>query len=191
MSEPAVNLPSLGGVTPSAPLMRGRKHSFRAVLLAVLVAVLGAVIGSGLTVIYFNRHRPKPAESDYTERLASRISVKITSEFNLDDAATKKIREIVTSHMREVKRIRQTSRDNISNELEAMREEIGAVLGPEKAEQWNKEVENQVGRLMSKRKRDMPGGHQGNMGMGRRQAQQKEKDESAKHEEEAPAKKVN
>ncbi|MGL4942390.1 MAG: hypothetical protein ACRC46_04280 [Thermoguttaceae bacterium] len=102
--------------------------------LALLAVVAGSVIGSGLTIITMrNAMFPRPPHPDV---VASTLLERMSSLFDMTDDETGRVREIIDRRMKEVKRIRQVSFDEIRQQFDSMRKELSDVLGTQRAEAW-------------------------------------------------------
>ena len=125
---------------------RGRKTYIVAALLLLLALVAGMIIGGGAVVLHFRKGMfptpPRPEEVG--EQMFKRLSN--TVELNEDEKT--KARERIMQCMIRVKSIRDDSFQEMKGEFDALREELGAMLGPERGKAW--EEENK--RFMERRK---------------------------------------
>lgn len=104
------------------------------VTLAVLAVMAGSVIGSGLTIITMRYSMfPRPPHPD---AVATTLLERMASLFEMTEDETGRVREIIDRRMKEVKRIRQVSFDEIRGQFDGMRLELAEVLGTQRAEAW-------------------------------------------------------
>lgn len=109
------------------------------VVVALLCVIAGGVIGGGVVMMYIKtRTFPKPPDS--TE-MADKLTERMTNVVSVAEDENAVIREIIVRHMEAVRQIRRESFDNIRDQFDAMREEVGEVLGPERKEKWIEEMD--------------------------------------------------
>lgn len=122
-----------------------RKRRLMACGIALVLLLVGVAIGWGGTVIYFKNFRFYPRRNP-PERVADMIIARLNEEFTLTDDEEGSVREIVQRRIGEVRKVRESSRSAIRGQFDGMRGEIDKILGPERAAQWEKRMEQEYGK---------------------------------------------
>ena len=132
---------------------RSKKKQYAIVAVFLLLAVAaGIAIGAGGAVIYFKDKRfrhPKPAE--FAKEMTDRMAVVV----NLSPEEREKVEALTLRRMEEVKRVRKEMFGRIREEFTGLSDDVDAILGPERAEKWSKDVKERTGRDRRPPPRDM------------------------------------
>ena len=101
---------------------------------SLLFLLCGLIIGSGATLLLIRGavHR-MIAEP---ELLPARMLQRMDAQLDLDDTQRTAIEGILAERMNAFQAIRQRVRPEIQAELDALRDEVSAVLSPEQQERW-------------------------------------------------------
>ncbi|MBI4961670.1 MAG: hypothetical protein HY913_00180 [Desulfomonile tiedjei] len=121
--------------SPSSELPPVRKpRQWKAVLLGVVILICGALIGSGITVIVV--HKMVSHAISHPEEAPMRITNRIQRKLGLSEEQTAKVREIVTTRQKAITAIRKEVQPRVESELAGAKEDVAALLDPEKARRW-------------------------------------------------------
>lgn len=142
--------------TPASPCLvktgSCRRHArhrylFAGLLLMAAVAA-GSVLGAAGTVLYFERRNfpAPPSPDDVREAMLKRLG----DAFPLAPDEADRLDGIIRRRVERMGEIRRSSFAEIRGEIEAMREEVGACLGPERFRAWD-EMEKERWRRLRER----------------------------------------
>ncbi len=126
--------PQCDPITPGLPAVPCRSR-LRALLLGMVILLCGVVIGSGATVIILHRvvihaiHNP--------EEVPGRIARQVGKKLKLTREQTAKIKAILTDRQKALLAIRREVYPQVERELQKAKEQVAAILEPEKAKSWN------------------------------------------------------
>lgn len=112
-----------------------RRSYWLATLLLAAALGIGCVIGVAGTMLYMKK-KPKPPQPE--EWIDSVLKI-MDDSVGLQPKERDEIRAIALSSM-------ERSRENRRKEFDSMRDDVDAVLGPDRIEKWNHEVERRWGR---------------------------------------------
>lgn len=113
---------------------RRRRRTWLMVVLGMVILLSGMVIGGGLTVFWLQKkllymiHHPEDAPAT--------IAAHVQSKFDLSDEQAEKIEQILRTRQKVIQAIRREFQPKIMAELEVARDEVAAVMPPEKAREW-------------------------------------------------------
>lgn len=109
------------------------------VLTALVCVVSGVVIGAGLTILHYkDKTIPRPPP---TREMAEHILKHVNSTVNLTGGENERVQAIIQNHMESVRQIRRESWQSIGKQFDAMNQDVGEVLGPERRRKWQEAVE--------------------------------------------------
>lgn len=120
-------------------------------LFAAVIFLGGCGVGAGLTYLRIGRVLQERVFSpdDLPERMARRV----TRELDLTDKEEKRLVKIFTRRIESLAAAREESMARIEPELDELDAEVAEVLGPEKAEKWDKTLKKKRKRWGPKRRR--------------------------------------
>ena len=138
---------------PRNSLRPPRRRWLRPAILGSIILICGALIGSWLTLsllwgtIMTNIHEP--------EKMIKRIVGRIDRRLDLNDKQKRKVEEIVTRRIKNIRALRLEVQPRVEAELRSMQLEIRGLLIPSQIPRWDKEVERFRKRwFISKNKED-------------------------------------
>jgi hypothetical protein len=115
------------------PVLR-KPRRWRAFLLGIVILICGALIGSGITVIVI--HKMVIHAIRHPEKAAMRITNRIQHKLGLSDEQAAKVKEIVAKRQKAMQAIRREVQPRIERELQGAKQDVAALLDPQKARQW-------------------------------------------------------
>jgi hypothetical protein len=121
---------------PSSPvkLPTPRRKRWRGVLLGVVILVCGIVIGAGGTVIVV--HRALSHAIHHPEEASERASQRLRRKLDLTEEQTARVKSIIAARQQKIQALRRQWQPLVEDELLGLREDVAAVLEPEKAKRW-------------------------------------------------------
>jgi len=125
--------PSESSLSAELPPIK-KPRRWRAVLLGIIILICGALIGSGVTVIVI--HKMVLHAIRHPEQTPMRITNRIKSKLGLSDEQAARVREIIAARQKAIQAIRRDVQPRVERELEGAKEDVAALLNPEKARQW-------------------------------------------------------
>ena len=126
MSEETTNAPTA--------TKRRRRPRLRMVLFSLALVLCGMIIGSGLTAHFIWSHVHDAFSNP--EKVSERITHHLTRRLELTEEQSAQVGAIVTTRHQNLYNIREDTAPLIHDELEAMGDEIEAILTPEQSEEW-------------------------------------------------------
>jgi hypothetical protein len=110
------------------------KRRWLTLLLALVVFVAGMASGAALTVHYaVNRLQ---FAIQHPEFAPARIATTLQRRLDLDDAQTSQVEQIMVRRQVEISAVRRKFRPEIVEQLDAVRNEVAAVLTEPQREKW-------------------------------------------------------
>jgi hypothetical protein len=103
-------------------------------LLGIAILIMGALIGSGITVIVVKKMVLHAVS--HPEEAPARITKRIQSKLDLSGEQAAKVRSIIAERQKALQAIRREVQPRVEKELNGVREDVAALLEPEKARQW-------------------------------------------------------
>ncbi len=119
---------------PPAALPPRRRRRWPAVLLALVLLLAGGVIGSGLTLLVAVRQVRERIV--HPELFPPRATARLKSKLDLSDQQAEQVLEILTARQANIQALRREVQPNVEAELDAVRDEVSAVLNAEQAATW-------------------------------------------------------
>lgn len=127
------------------------------VLFSLLTLLSGIVIGAGATLIFIGLP-PKEQDMPLPEEFSRRMVERLTHELALTPEQRESIGPVIERHMKALDTIREEARPKIRLELEAMNNEILAMLDERQQQMWKDQIERMQRRFREFRDRRGPGG---------------------------------
>ena len=123
--------PETGAVVP--PPRRGRRWLVN-ILLGLLIFVCGAVTGGGVVArAAWNR---VSTALHYPEQIPDRAAQHLTRVLRLDKNQSAEVKAILQRHAKTVAEVRREIAPKIDTEVQAIRDEVSAVLRPDQVKRW-------------------------------------------------------
>lgn len=118
---------------PIAPLP-ARPKRWRIVLLGIAILMLGALIGSGVTVIVIKKMVLHAIS--HPEKASARIANRIQRKLDLSAEQAAQVRSIIAERQKALQAIRREVQPRVEKELNGLRDDVAALLEPDKARRW-------------------------------------------------------
>jgi hypothetical protein len=96
-------------------------------------------IGSGATVIVV--YKMVVHAIRHPEEAPARITERVRNKLDLTDEQAAKVKEIVARRQKAIQAIRREMQPRIEKEVDGARDEVAALLDPEKARKWRERVD--------------------------------------------------
>jgi hypothetical protein len=129
-----------------SPLILLRKlHYWRMAFFGLIILLAGMLAGAAITLLavkHFARQRPMPPEGAVV-----RILQQIGPRLRLSPEQSQQIDPILRRHIANLDRIREQGRDQISEELKQMNEELSVVLTEDQQRRWQRYMEELPGQF--------------------------------------------
>jgi hypothetical protein len=138
-----------------APPTRKSSRVWLQVFLGLAILGCGMVIGAGATVLVGRRLLNPPSKQP--AQISRAIAGHLSRRLRLTPQQQRQVRDIIREHMERVNDLRNQSRRDAEQELDAMRDDVAKVLTPDQARAWRQEYE----RLRRLRPPPPPGGRGG------------------------------
>lgn len=132
-------------VTQSGRLhARPRRRSYWLAALLLLGALgIGCVIGVAGSMLYMKKKRFKPPPpEEWTDSMVGLLDKSV----GLRPDERDEIRAMVLSRMETIRDNRRKMFETTREEMDMLRDDVDVILGPERTEKWNQEVERRWGR---------------------------------------------
>ena len=135
---PAAPAPPVAPVPAAVP--RKRRRWLVNILLGLLIFACGAVTGGGVALrVAWNRvattlRHPEQAPANATQRL--------TRMLRLDEQQSAEVRAILERRFEAIGALRREIGPRVDTELQAIRDEISAVLRPDQVQRWTRIYDN-------------------------------------------------
>jgi hypothetical protein len=124
------------------PKRKSRGRRIFEAAMALLLVVIGIVIGAGMTVLYLDRHPPGPPRpKNIAENIVNTMSKKLSLTPDELEAAEK----IAATRMDAVDAIRKDAFQRIRMEFLAMSDDFEDLLGSERADLWEADLQERFG----------------------------------------------
>ncbi len=132
-------------VTPSGRFHpRPRRRSYWLAALLLLAALgIGCIIGVAGTMLYMKKKPfgpPKPEE--WTDSMVGLLDKSV----GLQPEERDEIRAMVLARMEKIRDNRRKIFESSREEMDKLRDDVDMILGPDRTEKWNQEVERRWGR---------------------------------------------
>jgi hypothetical protein len=134
MSEQNPEMPS--DVTLSAPR---KSKPWRSILLGIIIFLCGLIVGAGVAVVAVQKMVVHAITNP--EEIPQRITQRLRSKLDLTNEQATQIKSIIAMRQKAIQQIRREFQPRLEKELDLAREDVAAVLGPEKAQVWRKRFE--------------------------------------------------
>ncbi|MEW6347631.1 MAG: hypothetical protein AB1646_01090 [Thermodesulfobacteriota bacterium] len=123
---------------PDLPVAPKRKR-WRSVLFGVIILLGGMVIGSGSTLIVL--HKLVISAIHHPEQVPKRIAKRISRKLDLSKEQAAKVQAILIERQKALLAIRREVYPRVEAELRQARDQVAAILEPEKAQSWRNRFE--------------------------------------------------
>lgn len=119
----------------------------KATLLFCLVLLAGIALGASGMVLYLKhfRHRPPPGPMR-AEHIGKDIQRRLGQTLSLTEAERTAIAALIDARMQDVDALRRKSFDDMAEVFDSMNDELDAMLGPERSEQWERHKQQHYGK---------------------------------------------
>jgi hypothetical protein len=153
----------------SPTILLGRLYRWRMAFFGLVILIAGLTIGAAATVLLLPRTTPEQAGSQ--GRGDQMMLERIMPRLRLSPEQAERARPVLGKHMRRLEEIREQGRTQITEELEAMDEEMSTVLSPDQQQRWRDLMRGLPGQFHRGAGRYGPGpkGPQGPRGRGQGQ----------------------
>ncbi len=150
----------------SPTILLRRLHRWRMAFLGLTILIAGLVIGAAAAVLILPRTSPERSASP--ERGRQMMLERIMPRLGLSPEQARQIGPILQKHMQRLEEIREQGRTQIAGELDAMDEDLSAVLTPDQQQRWHGLMRDLPGQFPREQGRYGPGlrGGQGPRGGG-------------------------
>jgi len=124
-----------------------KKRDIIPFVLAAVILLCGVVIGAGGTVLFLRNkalsiiHNP--------EKLPDRITNLVQRHYSLEEGQTEEVRKVLGEHLTELEILRQNTRPVVDKQLDAIRDEIAAIMGEEQGAVWREDFEHLRGEWLA------------------------------------------
>jgi hypothetical protein len=155
---------------PDSPtVLLRRLYRWRMAFLGLIILVAGFTLGAATAVLVLPRTPPERAPG--IGRGDQMMLERIMPRLHLSPEQAERVGPVLQKHMQRLEEIREQGRTQISRELEAMDEEMTAVLKPDQQQQWRDLMRDLPGQFPRGPGRFGPGprGMQGPRGRGQGQ----------------------
>ncbi len=111
-----------------------RMHRWKMAFFGLIILLAGLIIGASAAVIVFKPLEPSlPRDIEFVNE---RTMAALRQELQLDPAQRERIREIFARHFKAIDDIRTEARPRIAREMNALYEEVAAVLDGWQRDKW-------------------------------------------------------
>ncbi len=135
MTEAPSQYPAMNPDLPVAP----KRRRWKSVLLGVIILLGGLVIGSGGTLIIV--HKLVISAIHHPEQVPKRMAKRISRKLDLSREQTAKVQAILIERQKALLAIRREAYPRVEAELRKARDQVAAILEPEKAASWKNRFE--------------------------------------------------
>jgi hypothetical protein len=112
----------------------GKPGKWKSVLLGLVILCSGIIIGAGLTGVFI--HTIAQNAIRHPEIIPEHAAERMRKKLSLTEDQTRTVKRIMIGHQKNIQEIRREFQPRIDAELDGVRDEVSAVLGPEKAAKW-------------------------------------------------------
>jgi hypothetical protein len=119
----------------SPTVLLRRLHHWRMAFFGLVILIAGLTIGAATTVLLLPG--PDPERAAARGRGDQMMLERIGPRLRLSPEQAERIGPVLRKHMERLEEIREQGRTQISEELEAMDEEMSAVLRPDQQQSWH------------------------------------------------------
>ncbi len=150
----------------SPTVLLRRLHRWRMAFFGLIILIAGLIIGAAAAVLVLPRTGVQRAASQ--ERGHQMMLERIMPRLGLSAKQAEQIGPVLQKHMQRLEEIREQGRTQIAEELEAMDEDLSAVLTPDQRQRWHDLMRDLPGQSPREQGRYGPGprGPQGPRGGG-------------------------
>lgn len=119
----------------SPTVLLRRLHQWRMAFFGLMILSAGLITGAAATVLVL--HRPGPPEGAAPPNQAYQVTLeRIMPRLHLTPQQAEQAGPVLRRRMQRLEEIREQGRVQIARELQAMHEEISAVLSPQQQQLW-------------------------------------------------------
>jgi hypothetical protein len=118
----------------SPTLLLRRLHRWRMAFFGLIILIAGLTTGAAMTFVVLGRRGPQPPAPP--ERAHQMMLGRIMPHLDLSPEQAEQVGPILRRHMQRLEEIREQGRRQITQELQALDDEMSIVLYADQQEQW-------------------------------------------------------
>ena len=132
-------------------------HRWRMAFFGLVILLAGIVIG--VSSMFMVSHRRQPPPLPPLDEATNRVLIKERDRLGLSPKQVKQFGPILKKHMDKLDEIRTTAREQITERLQLMNEEVSSVLDERQKRLWERDIQDLGRDLRPARRRDGFGPH--------------------------------